>query len=110
MSIIRKGTPKWRVHPGEILREELLKPMGMSVYRLAKRLCSSPRMNDIVLEKRSITADSGFQFPRFPFGRGQRAIITVEIPPRGRKSPFTSAHTGRAHRTTSSNTRLTMFS
>ena len=36
--------------------------------------------------------------------RGQRAITTVEIPPRGRNSPFTSAHTGRAQRTTSSNT------
>src|SRR5713101_6195069 len=30
MSIIRKGTPNWRVHPGGILREEFLKPMGIS--------------------------------------------------------------------------------
>src|SRR5437667_7763487 len=44
------------------------------------------------------------------FGLGQRATTTVEIPPRGRKSRFTSAHTGRAHRTTSSSTWLTMFS
>jgi len=49
-------------------------------------------------------------FPVFPLGRGHFATITVEIPPRGRKSPFTSAHTGFAHRTTSSSTRLTMFS
>ena len=52
-----------------------------------------------------------FRQPRFPFlGRGHRAITVVEIPPRGRKSPFTSAHTGFAQRTTSSNTRLTIFS
>ena len=38
---------------------------------------------------------------RLPFGRGHLAITIVEIPPRGRKSPFTSAHTGFAHRTTS---------
>jgi hypothetical protein len=50
-------------------------------------------------------------FRGWPFlGRGHFAITTVEIPPRGRKSPFTSAHTGRAQRTTSSSTRLTMFS
>jgi hypothetical protein len=45
-----------------------------------------------------------------PFARGHFATTVVEIPPRGRKSPFTSAHTGRAQRTTSSSTRFTMFS
>ena len=59
MSIPRKGTPDWKIHPGEILREEFLKPLGMSVYKLAKRLhVPTPRVNDIVLEKRGITADS----------------------------------------------------
>ena len=52
MSIIRKGTLNWRVHPGEILREEFLKPMGISAYELAKRLhVPAPRVNDIVLER-----------------------------------------------------------
>jgi hypothetical protein len=47
----------------------------------------------------------------FPFFvRGHRATTVVEIPPRGRKSPFTSAHTGFAQRTTSSSTRFTTFS
>ena len=46
----------------------------------------------------------------FDFVLGHFAITTVEIPPRGRKSPFTSAHTGLAQRTTSSRTRFTMFS
>ena len=42
--------------------------------------------------------------------RGHRATTTVEIPPRGRKSPFTSAHTGFAQRTTSTSTWFTIFS
>jgi addiction module HigA family antidote len=66
MSIIRKGTPRWRVHPGEILREEFLKPIRMSAYALAKRLhVPAPRINDIVLERRSITADTAVRLSRF---------------------------------------------
>ena len=66
MSIARKGTPAWRVHPGEILREEFLKPMGMSAYELAKRLLvPAPRINDIVLERRGITADTAIRLSRF---------------------------------------------
>ena len=62
----RKGTPRWSVHPGEILREEFLKPAGMSVYELAKRLLvPAPRINDIVLERRAITADTAVQLARF---------------------------------------------
>ena len=44
------------------------------------------------------------------FVRGHLATTVVEIPPRGRNSPLTSAHTGFAHRTTSSSTRFTTFS
>src|ERR1700722_11217703 len=46
----------------------------------------------------------------FLTGLGHLATTVVEIPPRGRNSPLTSAHTGFAHRTTSSRTRLTTFS
>jgi addiction module HigA family antidote len=66
MSFIRKSTPHWRVHPGEILREEFLKPMRMPAYELAKRLhVPAPRINDIVLERRSITADTAVRLSRF---------------------------------------------
>ena len=66
MSIPRKGTPHWRVHPGEVLREEFLKPMGMSAYELAKRLhVPVPRVNDIVLERRGISADTAVRLSRF---------------------------------------------
>ena len=66
MSIARKGTPHWRVHPGEILREDFLKPMGMSAYELAKRLhVPVPRINDIVLERRGISPDTAVRLARF---------------------------------------------
>ena len=65
MKVSRKE-PNWLLHPGEILREEFLKPMGMSVYELAKRLrVPAPRLNDIVLEKRGITADTALRLSRF---------------------------------------------
>jgi hypothetical protein len=64
MSIVRKGTPNWRIHPGEILREEFLKPMSITAYALAKRIrVPPPRINDIVLERRGITADTRFACP-----------------------------------------------
>ncbi len=66
MSIPRKGTPNWRVHPGEILREEFLKPMGISPYALAKRLhVPPPRINDVVLERRGISVDTAVRLSRF---------------------------------------------
>jgi len=65
MTIPRKDA-NWLVHPGEILREEFLKPIGISVYELAKRLrVPAPRLNDIVLEKRGITADTALRLSRF---------------------------------------------
>ena len=57
MTVVRRGTPGWRVHPGELLREEFLKPMKISAYELAKQLhVPAPRVNDIVLKRRGITA------------------------------------------------------
>ena len=64
MGATRKGTPNWRIHPGEILREEFLKPMGMSAYELAKRLLvPAPRINDIVLERRALQRIPQFASP-----------------------------------------------
>lgn len=54
------------IHPGEILREEFLRPMGISQYRLAKDISVSPRrINEIVHGKRSITADTALRLGRF---------------------------------------------
>lgn len=50
------------IHPGEILKEEFLAPMSLSVYRLAKDLhVAAPRINDIVLGRRAITADTALR-------------------------------------------------
>jgi addiction module HigA family antidote len=62
----RPATGTWKIHPGEILREEFLKPMGITAYGLARRLhVPVPRINDIVLEKRGITADTAVRLARF---------------------------------------------
>ena len=54
------------IHPGEILIEEFLKPMGISQYRLAKDISVPPRrINEIVHGKRSITADTALRLGRF---------------------------------------------
>ena len=78
MSISRKGTSNWRVHPGEILREEFLRPMKMSVYALAKRIhVPVPRVNDIVLERRGITADTAIRLARF-FGTTEQFWLNLQ--------------------------------
>jgi len=78
MSVQRKGAPNWRVHPGEILREEFLKPMGLTAYELAKRLrVPVPRINDIVLERRGISADTAVRFSRF-FGTTEQFWLNLQ--------------------------------
>ncbi len=54
------------VHPGEILIEEFLEPMGISQYRLAKDISVPPRrINEIVHGKRAVTADTALRLGRF---------------------------------------------
>ena len=54
------------VHPGEILREEFMTPHGLSQNALARALGVPPRrINEIVLEKRGITADTALRLARF---------------------------------------------
>ena len=54
------------VHPGEILKEEFLDPMGISQYRLAKDINVPPRrINEIVHGKRSITADTALRLSKY---------------------------------------------
>ena len=77
-NIHRKGAPNWRIHPGEILREEFLKPLGMSSYELAKRLrVPAPRVNDIVLERRGISADTAVRLSRF-FGTTEQFWLSLQ--------------------------------
>ena len=73
------------VHPGEILREEFLKPLGMSPHALAKALgVPAPRINDIVLERRSISVDtarrlSAFFGTSFEFWIGLQNAYDLEV-------------------------------
>lgn len=54
------------IHPGEVLLEEFLKPMGLSQNKLALGIgVPSRRINEIVLEKRRITADTALRLSRF---------------------------------------------
>ncbi|MHB8302006.1 MAG: HigA family addiction module antitoxin [Acidobacteriaceae bacterium] len=66
--IVKKTKPVWgwNIHPGEILREEYMKPLGISVYALAKELkLTRPRLNDIALERRAVTADTAVRLARY---------------------------------------------
>lgn len=54
------------VHPGEVLLEDFLKPLGLSQYRLAKEMNVYPRkINEIVHGKRAITADTALRLSRY---------------------------------------------
>lgn len=66
------------IHPGEILLEEFLKPMGISQYRLAKDISvPARRINEIVHGKRSISADSALRLSRY-FGMSERFWLNLQ--------------------------------
>jgi len=66
------------IHPGEILLEEYLEPLGVSQYRLAKEISVPPRrINEIVHGKRSITADTALRLARY-FGTSERFWINLQ--------------------------------
>ena len=66
------------IHPGEILKEEFLIPLGMSVYALAAKLqLPRTRLNDIVLGRRSITADTALRLARY-FGTTPQFWINLQ--------------------------------
>ena len=54
------------VHPGSILLEDFMKPMGLSQYRVAKDIGVSPlRISEIVRGKRAVTADTSLRFAQY---------------------------------------------
>lgn len=66
------------VHPGEVLLEEFLEPMGVSQYRLAKDINVPPRrINEIVHGKRSVTADTALRLSRY-FGTSDRFWLNLQ--------------------------------
>ena len=66
------------VHPGEVLREDFLLPLGMSANALAKALnVPAPRINDIVRERRGVTADTAMRIARY-FGGDARSWLNLQ--------------------------------
>ena len=66
------------IHPGEILLEEFLKPMGISQYRLAKDInVSAIRINEIARCKRAISPDTALRLSKY-FGLSERFWINLQ--------------------------------
>lgn len=54
------------IHPGEVLREEFLDPLGMTAHALAQALrVPAPRVNDLVRERRRVTLDTALRLARY---------------------------------------------
>ena len=67
------------VHPGEILQEEFLKPMGLSQNRLALALrVPARRINEIVLGRRRVTADTALRLSRY-FGMSSQFWLGLQM-------------------------------
>jgi addiction module HigA family antidote len=66
------------VPPGEVLREEFLKPLGISQYQLAKDISVPPRrINEIVHGKRAVTADTALRLSRY-LGTSERFWLNLQ--------------------------------
>lgn len=75
MSRTKKLPP---IHPGEILQEEFLAPLGISQYRLAKDTSVPPRrINEIVRGQRSVSADTALRLARY-FGTSDQFWINLQ--------------------------------
>lgn len=67
------------VHPGEVLMEDFLRPLNLSQTRLAAAIAVSPRrINEIVLGKRAITADTSLRLAKF-FGCSDRFWMNLQV-------------------------------
>ena len=65
-------------HAGEVLLDEFLKPLGISQYRLAKEISvPARRINEIVLGKRGVTADTAIRLARY-FGTSERFWLNLQ--------------------------------
>jgi addiction module HigA family antidote len=77
-TITAEGALLHNPHPGEILLEEFLSPMGLSQNRLAREIKVPPRrINEIVLGKRSVSADSDLRLARY-FGLSEGLFLGLQ--------------------------------
>lgn len=67
------------IHPGEILLEDFMKPMGLSQYRLAKDIGVTPiRISQIVNGKRAVTVDTALRLARY-FGTSAEVWLRLQV-------------------------------
>jgi addiction module HigA family antidote len=67
------------IHPGEVLLEEFLRPLGISQNKLAREIKVPPRrVNEIVLGKRAITPDTALRLARY-FGTSERFWLGLQV-------------------------------
>ena len=67
------------IHPGEILLEEFLEPMGISQYRIAKDIGVPPRrINEIVHGNRAVSADTALRLAKY-FGTSERFWLNLQV-------------------------------
>jgi antitoxin HigA-1 len=67
------------IHPGEILSEDFMKPLGLSQYRLAKDIAVTPiRISQILRGKRSITVDTAMRLARY-FGTSPGIWLRLQV-------------------------------
>lgn len=67
------------IHPGEVLLEDFLVPMGLSQYRLAREMSVPPRrINEIVHGTRAVTADTALRLARY-FGTTERFWLNLQV-------------------------------
>ncbi len=75
---VKGKVPANAVHPGEILREEFIVPLGLTSAELARQLhISVPRVNEIVRERRAITADTAMRLGRY-FGTSAKLWMNLQ--------------------------------
>ncbi len=66
------------VHPGEVLREDFLRPAGLTANALARNLhVPAPRINDVVRERRGISADTAMRLARY-FGGDAHSWLNLQ--------------------------------
>lgn len=87
------------IHPGEVLKEEFLGPMGISVYRLAKETgLSQTRVGQIIKAERSITAETAVKLGKFfsvpaEFWMNLQTLYDIEEAQKRYKKDIASIHT-----------------
>jgi antitoxin HigA-1 len=78
VSIKNESAAGWAIHPGEILREEFLIPLGITPHRLSVELkVSAPTVNEIVREKRNVTPDMAARLARY-FGTSEQFWLNLQ--------------------------------